>query len=81
MQYVQLKISQVTFLASESCATQYVLGGTVNHEFSYSVGSTITIKCREGFMLIGPTTMTCRPGGAWSTAPTCQRIGNNGKFI
>ena len=81
MQYLQLKISQATFLASESCITEAIPGATVNHILAYSVGSTITIKCKEGFMLIEPTTMTCQPGGAWSTAPTCQRIGNNGKFI
>lgn len=76
MQYLQLIISQVTFLVSESCATQHIRRATVNHVAAYAVGTTIPIICREGYMLNGPSTMTCQTGGTWSPAPKCEEIGN-----
>ena len=39
-------------------------------------GTTISIRCWDGFVLIGEESMTCGDNGQWSaSAPLCVKIG------
>ena len=46
--------------------------------FNYQVGDSLVITCDNGYILIGPSTVTCQQGGTWSSTPSCVRRGNNG---
>ena len=47
--------------------------GTVTMD-SNTVGSVATYSCDVGFVITGPTSRTCEPGGSWSDfEPVCER--------
>ena len=77
MQYLELIILLFTFLPSASCAPvipAYAI--TTPSQSWYSIGSTVTVACKEDFEMSGPTTMTCQTDGTWTESPKCKKIGN-----
>ena len=77
MQHLQLKISLYVYIfALEQCLTAHVPNArTTPWLYWYPIGSYIKVTCNNGYMLDGSDTMTCQPGGKWTTKPVCNCIG------
>ncbi|KAH3847501.1 hypothetical protein DPMN_089824 [Dreissena polymorpha] len=49
--------------------------GSVN-DTSTNVGSSISVACERGRILVGDSVIVCKEDGNWTSAPFCRLIGN-----
>lgn len=60
--------------ASTTIITKELVDDLIVSTYSRTVGTTVTVKCRDdfGFNLVGPSTVTCQANGAWTGSPYCS---------